>query len=109
MTEELHVMIKPHLNLVNHVITEQQHKKQTSFFTKKIVYPGHDISVTQQIRSQEKENIWRITFYALLHYMGEYYHYFYYSLLIMRLLRHYKFIQLFFCQDWVRMWKIYVH
>ena len=57
MTEELHVMIKPHLNLVNHVITEQQHKKQTSFFTKKIVYPGHDISVTQQIRSQEKENI----------------------------------------------------
>ena len=29
-------MIKPHLNLVNHVITEQQHKKQTSFFTKRL-------------------------------------------------------------------------
>ena len=56
MTEELHVMIKPHLNLVNHVITEQQ-QKTNLILHQKIVYPGHDISVTQQNRSQEKENI----------------------------------------------------
>ena len=39
-------MIKPHLNLVNHVITEQQ-QKTNLILHQKIVYPGHDISVTQ--------------------------------------------------------------
>ena len=39
-------MIKPHLNLVNHVITEQQQNTKPHS-SPKIVYPGHDISVTQ--------------------------------------------------------------